>query len=390
MTGNSQRLMAGLCAASLLALAACSSSTNAKNSSGRKQVKVALVAPLTSGNSTFATQMKNSAELAAKQYNESSTGKCTLSISAYDDKGTAEDATKVIQRAISADGAKVIVGGYAGVEALATKELAERQNIVYLSTSTLSPALTQDAKYTFRVSARLLDYPNTYAAFIKRLGFHAPAIVADDSPTGKPLVQPLNAALAAVGVRPAGSAVIFPANSTDLTATVQQAKSQHPDAVIVLGAVAADQGLIVKTASEQGLKAPLMGNSAIASPDAQKVGGGAYKTMTVYTFNNTDPAKPEYADYVSKYTAKYGQQKSLTEAADQTYDATLLLGAALDQDSCNPTGSKLATAIHALPPQPAAAGSTGTKLNFSAGQDGFKDVQLVAFKVVDGALRPAI
>jgi len=393
MPARYRKLTVALSAASILVLAACSSGDTTQNpgsggasngGANKKGVKVAFVAPLTSGNSTFANQMKNAAQLAAKQYNESSSAKCTVTISAYDDKGTAEDATKVVLRAISADGAQAVIGAYAGVEALAIKELAERQRVVFISSSSISPGITQDTTYPFRTSVTLLAYPATYAALIKKLGLKAPAIIADDGPTGTPLVKPVSAALSAVGISQAGPAITFPANSTDLTATVQQAKAQNPDSVIVLGSVGADQGLLLKTAYEQGLKIPFAGNSAISSPNAQTVGGDAYKSMDIYSFFNQDPSKPEYRNFLSKYSSAYGQDKRLTEAAPQTYDAVMILGAALDQTGCDAGGSELARAIHALPPQSAAAGPVNAKLSFDGSQDGFKDAQLVPFKLVNG------
>lgn len=364
-------------------------STGGSDSSGGKDVKVALVVPLTSGNSTYAAQMSNAADLAADRYNSAAGSKCQLTITAYDDKGDAGDATTVTQNALSADGEQVIIGAYTSDEALAIKGIAERQGVVFLSTSSLSPAITAGAKFTFRVSAQLANYPESYAAFAKKIGLTRPAIVADDSPTGQPLAAPLRDALVQAGVTPAGPAVIFQANATSMTATVQQVQAQHPGSIIVLGAVAADQGLLIKTAAQAGLDVPFVGNSAIASPDAQKVAGSAYNSSTIYTFNNTDPSKPAYKAFVAAYTAKFGEDKSLAEPGAQTYDAVTVLGEALNSTDCDASGAKLAAALHALPPTTSAAGGTGVKLSFAGGQDGFENLRLVPFKVVDGQLQSA-
>lgn len=398
------RQIASLGVFALLVLAACGddspstagspSTSGSETSAGagggdRPEVKVAFVAPLTGGNSTFATQMLNSAELAASQYNESADSACRITVLSYDDKGTAEDATRVAQRALTADGASVLVGGYAGVEALAMKEIAERQETVFLSPSTLALALVEDARFTFRISPNLLDYPNSYAAFVADQGYERPAIIADDGPTGDPLTGPLIAALEEEGITVAGPPVIFPANSTDMTASVQQIAGQNPDSLVILGAVAADQGLVIRTAAEQGLDVPMMGNSAIASPDAQTVAGAAYGTSETYTFNNTDPNKPEYTAYVEAYEAEFGPvDGSITEAADQTYDAMNLLGAALDVAGCDADGPALADTIRGLPAHPAAAGGVDVTLSFADGQEAFPGVRLVPFRVVDGSLEP--
>jgi ABC-type branched-subunit amino acid transport system substrate-binding protein len=100
--------------------AACGSSTSSSTAAGgtsaapgsgkRPSVSVAFLAPLTSGNSTFAVQMQNAAKLAVSGYNSSSGGKCTISLTSFDDQGSAETTTQVVNRAVTTGGINVAYG----------------------------------------------------------------------------------------------------------------------------------------------------------------------------------------------------------------------------------------------------------------------------------------
>src|SRR6266851_1655979 len=96
---------AGLLSMMLLA-SACTSATpaspTAAPAAGGSAVAVALLVPITSGNSTFADQMQKSAMLAVKDYNAAG-GDCRMNLKVYDTKGVADETTTVTQRALTVD-----------------------------------------------------------------------------------------------------------------------------------------------------------------------------------------------------------------------------------------------------------------------------------------------
>jgi branched-chain amino acid transport system substrate-binding protein len=379
---------AGLLSMALFATA-CTSSTpaapTAAPAAGGAEVSVALLVPTSSGNSTFASQMENSARLAVKDYNASAGG-CRISLKVYDTKGVADETTTVTQRALTVDGAKVVVGAYSGAEALAVKQLTEREKVVYMSSSTISPAVTENAKYTFRVAATQDDYPTAMAQLVKKIGASKPAMIHDDGPIGATAWQPTVDALKAAGLTVSGTAVSFPLNSPDLSAPIQQLSGQHPDAVIHLGSSGADAGLLAKTLLEQGLKTPLIGYSSVVSPDSIKIAGAAADSLGLYAFYNRSTSKPEYQKFAEKYIAEYGGDGNVGENANQTYDALNVLGAALNANKCATDGDSLAGALRALPPQDVSSGGPADKLSFAKSQNGFSASGLVPYKYAAGKL----
>jgi branched-chain amino acid transport system substrate-binding protein len=355
----------------------------------KPEVAVGALAPITGGNSVFAQHEANSIELGVDEYNASATGKCKINLTTYDNLGTAEDSTRVAQRAITVDSAQALIGTFASAEALAVKEIAERQKIIFISTTGISNAVTQDATYTFRTSAKNDDYPVSMAALIKRLGLSKPAIIHDDGPVGSSLAGPVADMLVSEGFTVAGS-VEYALNATDLSANMQQIADLGADSLLLLSSSGADSGLVIKTEHEQGLTLPIMGFSSIGSPDAQTVAGDAFDSIDVYSFFNRDPAKPEYIAFHDAYEAKYGAEANLAEQAAPAYDGVKVLGAALDATDCSTDGAELAEAIHALPPIPAASGPVGGEISFTDTQDGHGSLEVPPFKIVDGVPTPVV
>lgn len=387
--------VAGL-AALIVGVTGCSSSGGSGGKSG--SITVAFPVPITSGNSVAAAQMVDAAKLAIKDINAAGgAGGRTLKLKVYDDGGTPDGATQVVQRGLTVDGAKVIVGGYSSAEALAVRTVAERQKTVYMSTSSVGPQVTSKATYTFRTTINQKDYAPPMARAIKNLGKSRPAILSDTGPVGSTLPPDVVSALKGEGIT-AQSPVSYTLNSTDVSSSVSKVVAQKPDSLIIISSASADQGLIVKTMVEQGLRVPVVGFGSLAAGNAIKIGGAAYgKLPGVYTLANTSPGKPDFDNLIKKYAAAYGGnpaalETTINEQVPETYDGFMLIKQALDATKGDTSGSALAKALHALKPYSTpASGKVGARISFAGTQDGFHD-SISIFKLTNGtvAVAPAL
>jgi len=378
-----------------LAVTACSSSGSSGGSGSGSAITIALPVPLTSGNSTAAQQMVDTAKLAVADINKSGgAGGHQLSLKTYDDKGTADGATQVVQRALTVDGAKVIIGAYSTAESIAVRTVAEREKVVYIGTSAVGPQVTEDAKYTFRTTINQADYAPPMARVIKNLGLSKPAILADTGPVGSTLPPGISAELKSAGIT-ALAPVSYTINSTDVSSSVSKVVAQHPDSVIIVSSSSADQGLLVKTLDEQGLHVPIVGFGSLTAANGLKIGGSSYGKMPgVYAVQNFDPTKPEFTNFVKKYAAATGGDATtlnttINEQCPDTYDAFQTLKLALDADQGDTSGDALAAALHKITYSNPVAGKTGAAISFQNSQDGFHD-SLAVFKLgSDNVLAPA-
>ncbi|MFF7154734.1 ABC transporter substrate-binding protein [Streptomyces sp. NPDC008139] len=380
-----------LALAATMSLAACGSNGGGSTSSGGggKTLVIGFAAPLTSGNAAVAEQMVNTAKLAVKTINaDGGAGGRKLSLKVYDDKLTADESAKVAQRAITVDKAGVMMGGYTSIEGLAIRKIVEPRKIVFINSSTISPALMDGAKYTFRTTVDQSDYPVQLIDLLKSLGYKHPVVTADDGPTGSTLWKPIVDQAKQAGMDP-GDTVHYTLGATDLTSAVTKLKGEHPDAVVHIGSAAADAGLMLKTMAEAGVNVPVVGFGSLIAPDALKIGGDAYtKLPAIYTLANQQPSKPEYQDFIKAYATEYGGSADalalgLAEQAGATWDAFTVLKKGLDATNGDTDGDKLAKAIDAITPFAGAAGKDGSLINFGDGRDGFSK-SLVAFQFVGG------
>lgn len=353
-------------------------------------ITIGFPVPLTSGNSVAAGQMVTAAKLAVADINASGgAGGHELVLKTYDDLGTPDGATQVVQRAITVDGAKIIIGAYSSAESLAVRTVAERQKLVYMATSSVGPQVTDSATYTFRTTINQKDYAPPMARTMKALNVTKPVILADTGPVGSTLPPGVVTALSDQGIT-AGTTVSYTLNSTNVSASVAKVVAQKPDAVIIIGSASADQGLIVKTLGEQGLTVPIMGFGSLVAGNALTIGGAAYGKMAgVYTVANISPGKPAFDKLVTAFaSATNGDAAALSstiaEQVPDTYDGFMIIRAALNATKGDTDGATLAKALHALPPYTSpAAGKVGATISFANTQDGFHD-SLSVFKVTDG------
>ncbi|ODU07392.1 MAG: hypothetical protein ABS81_01140 [Pseudonocardia sp. SCN 72-86] len=369
----------------LLVVAGCGAGGGSGGSGAGGPLTIAFPVPLTSGNKAAADQMVNTAQLAVKTINASGgAGGRQLVLKVYDDKLTADESAKIAQRAITQEGAEVIMGGFTSIEGLAIREVVERRKLVYIATSTVSPQLTTGATYTFRSAHDQGDYPVQMADLYAQLGFKKPVVVHDDGPTGSTLFGPINDALTAKGLTPVAP-VAFSLNSTDVSSAVDAVKQEQPDSIVHIGSSGADAGLVLKTLSERGVRLPVLGFGSLISAEALKIGGSAYSEAPVYTLANMQPSKPQFKDFVAKYAAEYGGDPAqlsttLVEQTVQTWDGFDLLRKALDATGGKADGETLAPALKAVVPYEGVGGKAGSTIGFTTSQNAYHQA-LVAFKL---------
>jgi branched-chain amino acid transport system substrate-binding protein len=370
----------------LLATAACgsdddSSTANAEGLSG-DPVKVAVIVPLTGASAKTAEQMENAAELAVQEVNaDGGIDGRPLEIQVYDDELKPENAAREAQRAITRDGAVAIIGAQSSGEALSIREVVERAEVPFITSSATVEAITKDAEYTYRIAPLLTDYANGVVDIGKATGLKKPAVVHDSGGAGVLLKDLFIARAKEAGVTLAGAPIEYPLNGTDMSAQVAAAAAQNPDGVLIGGSAGGDHGLMAKTMAEQGLNVPFIGFSPILVDDAVAIGGEAYaKLPAVYSLQNLDQNKREFQDFKTAYTEEFGEA-DLTEHPAQTYDAVKILALALEETG-GEGGAALKDALNETSSYEGASGREGAAIAFSADRhDGFQGKYLVAYKM---------
>jgi branched-chain amino acid transport system substrate-binding protein len=351
-------------------------------------VVIGFVAALTGAVAQTSQWQLNMLEIAVDEINaDGGVNGRPVEMIVYDSETTPEVAARETQRAIAQDEVCAVIGGYSTPEALAMREVADREEVVFITSSAATPAITEGSQFVFRVAPLSPDLVEGVVRVGVALGVVNPSIMHDSSGTGQFFGPALDETTQANGIPKAGDLVEYPFGASDVSAEVSAVAAQNPDGVFIGGASGAETGLVARAMVDQGLIVPFLGFSPIIQPDAVQISAGAYDELpAVYTVQTVDTTKPEYIAMLETYNEITGEGlPDLPEQVGQAYDTINVLVEALRQTDGDCTGSTLATALEDLPKYVGAAGRTGVGIEFSAdNHDGLTGDYVSAYKVEGG------
>ncbi|GAB3082005.1 ABC transporter substrate-binding protein [Nocardioides zeae] len=368
-------------------LAACGGSSDG---GGSGPVTVGVLLPLTGASAQGAEQAENALELRLDQINaEGGVDGRDVELKVYDTKLDPATATQQAQRAISQDRVAALIGPWTSTEALAVGEVVERAGVVTINNSASAPAITEDKEYVFRTSPRTPDLAVAIAQVGTGTGAANGALLYDGSSFGLGAKDPIEAAAEDEGLDLVTS-VEYPIGASDVSAQVASVVEKDPGVVIIAGAAGADYGLIAKAMQEQGLAVPIIGLSPIVSPDALRIGEGAYAALPgVYTVGCVDETKPAYSELLEDYNEEFTPVEVLPEQALQAVDALNWIVAGLGETQ-GEGSDELVGALTSLPAVESVGGRTGARQQFTTeDHDAYGEGYLVPYQVVDGGLAQA-
>jgi branched-chain amino acid transport system substrate-binding protein len=184
-------------------------------------------------------------------------GDAKIAVEFADDLANPSAATGEALRLITQVHVAALIGAGQSPETLAATALAERHGVPFLVPDATAPSITgRGFQYVFRTAPLVGDEAKTYAQFFAGLKaggtkIATVALVAENSDFGKSASVAIAEALRTAGFTI--DAITYPANASDLSATVAALRTQNPDAAIFVSH-AADAILMTKTMQNAGYK----------------------------------------------------------------------------------------------------------------------------------------
>lgn len=267
---------------------------------------------------------KNGYEFAVKKINDAGgvtiAGKCYhFKISYYDDESTPARAAQLVERLISQDGIKFILGPYSSPLTKAILPVTEKYQVPIVQTEAASRSLfTQGYKYQFGIIATSDKYLTPVIDLVadqaKKAGKDPSsvkvAMIYQDDPFSLDVRQGVSEQMAKYKMQ----AVIddrMPKDLSDLTAFFTKVKALHPDVLLISGhekgaATAARQ------MGELNIEVPVVGmthcESAKVVEQFPKVAEGLIcPTQWAESLKTSDPLFGSAADYNTAIKAAYPQ-----------------------------------------------------------------------------------
>ncbi len=295
--------------------------------------RIAVLAPLSGGQSEFGLGIRNGAQLAVDQYNESrAPGQAAFELLAFDDQSDPEVGLQRAQEIVEVPGVVGLVGTYNSGVASQILPLMQSRTLPMLSPGNTDPALTvgsnpgmperQFFNYFRLVVPDSLQGPALAGHAFTSEGFTRAVILSEDRAVSLALAQAFSDRFEVLGGEVLGF-VIAPVGTQDYRSLLQSLDLDDAD-LLFYGGEVPNAALVKQQAVEEGFAGPLYGGDGVKD--------NSYLQATV-GINNGDiatslgaPAEllPSAADFLEAY-AEAGFAEPPTDFGPYAYDAANLL-----------------------------------------------------------------
>jgi len=301
-------------------------------------VKVGLIAELTGDIPAVGASCKNSAELAAKEINDSGgitiAGKnYTVELFIQDSAAKPDQSAAAAQKLITQNNVIAIIGANASSNAIPASEIAETSKTVLITPWSTNPKTTQDSRtgepknYVFRACFTDVFEGHILGKFAAgNLGVKRAAILFD---VASEVLKSQSELFKNSFEKSGGTVAAYETYTTgdkDFSAQLTKIKNAAPQ-IVFLPSYYTDVPLQVQQAHRLGINVPFLGSDAWSTEELIKMCGSDCEGFYFCNHYSPDTKNPATRRFIETYTAKYG--KTPDDVAALTYDAFGLLRQAI-------------------------------------------------------------
>lgn len=296
--------------------------------SEKKEISLALTAPMSGDYAEYGTSFKNAIDLAVDKVNaEGGINGKKLNLVVGDSKADPKEAANIAQKFVADSSIMAVIGDFTSTAAFAGSPIYQKNGLVQLSPTSSHPDFTKGGNFIFRNIATQADEGPVVAKYaVNDLHKKKAAVIYINNDWG--VVAKDNFIK---GVKEAGGEVVdvedyLPEQGKDFSAILTKIREANPD-VLYLGCMYTDGALIAQQTRKMNFNIDLIGTASLYSDELLKLGGSAVEGFHMTcSFFPGDP-RPEVQEFVKSYNEKYG--KNPTMFAAQAYDAANMIIQAL-------------------------------------------------------------
>lgn len=329
----------------------------AGSASAQETVKIGLTGPFTGGSAPLGVSIRDGVKLAVSELNaKGGVGGRKIELVERDDESKPERGIQIAQELINNEKIVGAVGIANTPVALAASRFYQEAKVpIIIPVATGSRVSRQfmppghSENYIFRIGAfDTIQSAMMAEEMVTRRGIKAVAVLADSTNYGQLGKDDLVAALEKLGVKPVS---VEKFNVRDVDMTPQLLKARAAGAQGVFGyALGPDLAQVANSMAKIGWKAPYVTswNSSMSNyiDNAGANGEGVYMPQT---FIQDAGVSRRWAEFITAYQKAYGATRLPSpSSAAQSYDAMLLLAAAIEQAGAEPNGATVKAALESL------------------------------------------
>jgi len=201
-----------------------------------KTVKIGVIMPLSGQLSLDGTHEANGVKMAVEDINAQGGIKVggeayKIELLVYDDQGIPKESVAAMEKLVTRDGVKMVIGAYTSSSTLAVMPIAQREKVVICSPNSAAEKLTQVGnKWFFRGGVTSPGAVRTITAFIKSLGIKSVVHLAINDDYGRNTAALNKAAQEKIGVKVLAQEY-YDHGTTDFYSVLTKIKGMKPEAI---------------------------------------------------------------------------------------------------------------------------------------------------------------
>ncbi len=323
-------------------------------------ITLGVITPLSGDAASYGQTEQNMTNLAVDEINGAGgiNGK-KVSVIYEDGRCNGKDATNAIQKLVSVDKVKIILGGTCSAETLAVGPIAMASHAILFSSFSSNPAISKIGVYMFRNSPSDSDVgvldANTMAAKFKKV-----ALLSEDTDYSQGVRTIMKGVFQEKNISVVADE-IYVGDTTDFRTMLTKMKQANPDALYINpGTSPKAGGLIVRQARQLSMTMPIYGNLYLGTPDALSAGGSYMNGVII---SDSSPLSNKGSQLLAEYKQKFGADPANNFLMGAAYDRVYILKDALVAVGENT--DKIKDFLHQMP---SFSGALGT-YHFNASGD---------------------
>lgn len=301
-----------------------------------KVIKIGVIMPLTGPVAEPGTNALRGVELSVAKFNAEQ--KHQIQLIVEDSKSNPKDGVSAINKLITVDKVKIVIGDIMSSVVLATAPIAERNKVVLISPGASSPDVRNAGDYIFRIYSSD-DYDGQVMAeyIFEKLHKTKAAIIIINNDYGIGVKNTFTKSFNGMN----GEVVLsefYAQGQTDFRNTILKIKNTNPEVLYIVGNPT-ENGNLVKQLKELNVNTPLTGNISFEHESFLTVAKYAFDCVIFSApFLNIDSDKSFVKSFVSQYLEKYGKKPDV--AASLGYDAAQIILTVIVESDFNITQVK--------------------------------------------------
>jgi branched-chain amino acid transport system substrate-binding protein len=300
-----------------------------------KIIKVGLINPATGELSSYAEGVKRGIDLAVEEVNSNKLlGDKSINIIFADSKGESKTALTALQKMISVDGIKYIIGDISSTVTLSMQPITEKNKVFLFSPGAATPKLTNAGAFFARNWPSSVEEANSAAEYsFNNLSYKSAIIVYVNNDWGLGLTETFEKRFSEIGGH-ITTKEIYPYENVDFRTLILKIKNQKSDCIYLAGNQK-EMGHFMKQLRENNIQTPVVSNTSFLEKDCLNTAGIASEGVVVPTpaYNSNDSLS-SIKKFTQNMQKKYKSAPTIVEV--NGYDVVMLIVEAINKVGSDP------------------------------------------------------